>query len=98
MLRRRLSVSEMAQQRGFAESTIVGHLERMVDQGASLELGHLMPSAERVRQIREAFDVCGEVYLRPVWEYLGAEYEYTELRLVRMYMRQQGQLADRESG
>ena len=98
MLRRRLSVSEMAQQRGFAESTIVGHLERMVDQGASLDLDHLMPSAERVRQIREAFDVCGDVYLRPAWEFLGSEFDYNELRLVRMHMRQQGRSADGESG
>ena len=92
MLRRRLSVSEMARERGLAESTIVGHMERMVDQGASLELDHLMPSAERVRRIREAFQVCGDVFLRPVWEFLGAEFEYNEIRLVRMHMRQQGEL------
>ena len=98
MLRRRLSLSEMARQRGFAESTIVGHMERMIDQGASLELDHLMPSADRVRQIREAFEVCGDVYLRPAWEFLGAEFAYNELRLVRMHMRQQGRSADGESG
>ena len=97
MLRRRLSVSEMAQERGLAESTIVGQMERMIDQGASLELEHLMPSAERVREIRKAFEVCGEVYLRPAWEFLGAEFPYNELRLVRMHMRQQGQPPDSQS-
>ena len=94
MLCQRLSVSEIAQQRGLAETTIIGQMERLADQGVSLELDHVMPSAERVRKIREAFDVCGEVYLKPAWEFLGAEFAYNELRLVRMYLRQQGQLAD----
>ena len=94
MLCQRLSVSEIAQQRGLAETTIIGQMERLADQGVSLELDHVMPSAERVRKIREAFDVCGEVYLRPAWEFLGAEFTYNELRLVRMYLRQQGQLPD----
>ena len=69
MLAQGLSVTEIAQQRGLAEATIVGQMERLAGQGVSLELDHLMPSAERVRKIREAFQVCGDVYLRPVWEF-----------------------------
>ena len=98
MLAQGLSVTEIAQQRGLAEATIVGQMERLAGQGVSLELDHLMPSAERVRKIREAFEVCGDVYLRPVWEFLGSEFDYNELRLVRMHVRQQGKLADSQSG
>ena len=98
MLAQGLSVTEIAQQRGLAEATIVGQMERLAGQGVSLELEHLMPSAERVRKIREAFEVCGDAYLRPVWEFLGSEFDYNELRLVRMHVRQQGQLADSQSG
>ena len=94
MLRRGLSVSEMAQQRSLAESTIVGQIERLVDQGISLEVDHLLPSAETVQEIREAFDVCGDAYLRPVWEFLGSHVSYNDLRLVRMYFRQQGRSAE----
>ena len=97
MLCQRLSVSEIAQQRGLGETTIIGQMERLAAQGISMELDHLMPSVERVCKIREAFEVCGDVYLKPVWEFLGSEFAYNELRLVRMYLRQQGQLADRQT-
>ena len=94
MLRQGLSVGEIARQRGLAETTIVGQMERLVDQGVALEVEHLMPSAERVRKIREAFEVCGDVYLKPAWEFLGAEFAYDELRLVRMRMKQEKRSAD----
>ena len=94
MLCQRLSVSDMARQRGLAETTIIGQMERMADQGVSMELEHLMPSVERLRKIREAFDVCGDVYLKPAWEFLGGAFAYNELRLVRTYVRQQSTRAD----
>ena len=94
MLGRGLSVGEIARQRGLAETTIIAQMERIVDQGASLELDDVMPSPERVGKIREAFDVCGDVYLKPAWEFLGAEFAYDELRVVRMHMRQEKRSAD----
>ena len=97
MLCQRLSVKEIAQRRGLAESTVIAQMERLADRGVLLELDHLMPSVERVRRIREALEVCGDVYLKPVWEFLGAEFAYNELRLVRMNLRQQGQLADSQT-
>ena len=44
--------------------------------------------------IREAFDVCGSDFLRPVWEFLGTQCTYDELRLARIYLRQEGRLSD----
>ena len=85
-----LSVSEIAAQRGLSESTVVGHLERLADTGADLELDRLLPSAERLRRIEEAFEVCGSTHLRPVLEFLGEEFTYAELRLARAYLRQSG--------
>ena len=94
LLSKGLSVSQIAQQRGLAETTIVAHLDLIVAQGVHLDIEHLMPSEERLHSIVEAFDVCGSFTLRPVWEFLGTEYTYDELRLVRMYLRQEGRLAD----
>ena len=94
LLSKGLSVSQIAQQRGLAETTIVAHLELIVAQGVHLDIEHLMPSEERLHSIEEAFDVCGNSTLRPVWEFLGTEFTYDELRLVRMYLRQEGRLAD----
>ena len=94
LLSKGMSVSQIAQQRNLAETTIIRHLEIMVAQGVHLDIEDLMPSGERLHSIVEAFDVYGNSILRPVWEFLGTEYTYDELRLVRMYLRQEGRLAD----
>ena len=94
LLSQGLSVNQIAQQRGLEEKTIIGHLERVADQGVSLNLEHLMPSAERLQSIEEAFDVCGSAFLRPVREFLGTEFNYDELRLARIHLRQEGRLPD----
>ena len=94
LLEQRLSVSQIAQQRGLAETTIIGHLERMAGEGLILDLEHLLPSAEKLDNIGVAFDVCGSDVLRPVREFLGAQCTYDELRLARIYLRQEGRLSD----
>ncbi len=98
LLSKGLSVSQIAQQRGLAETTIIRHLEIMATRGISLELEHLMPSEERLRSIEEAFKVCGSAFLKPVWEFLGTEYTYDELWLARMYLNQEGRLPDSRTG
>ena len=72
----------------------IGHLERMAGQGLILDLEHLLPSAEKLDNIGAAFDVCGSDFLRPVREFLGAQCTYDELRLARIYLRQEGRLSD----
>ena len=94
LLSKGLSVSQIAQQRGLAETTIIGHLERMAGQDVTLDMEHLMPPAERLRSIEKAFDVYGNSILKPAWEFLGTEFTYDELRLARMYLRQQGRLSE----
>ena len=54
-----LSVGEVAERRGLAESTIVGHLEGLVEAGEELDLEHLMPPAERFGTIKAAFQDSG---------------------------------------
>ena len=94
LLSKGLSVSQIAQQRGLAETTIIGHLELMVSQGVTLDMEYLLPSPERLRSIEKAFDVYGNSILKPAWEFLGTEFTYDELRLARMYLRQQGRLSE----
>ncbi|CAI8030890.1 ATP-dependent DNA helicase RecQ [Geodia barretti] len=89
LLAQNLTVAQIAEQRNLAESTIVGQLERMVSQGELLHLEHLLPSPEHLRRIKEAFDVCGNQYLKPAWEYLGPDYTYDELRLTRIFLQQE---------
>ena len=89
LLSRGLNVSQIAQQRGLAENTIIGQIERMASQGREIPLEHLLPDADRMRSIRDAFDLCGQEYLKPVRDYLGPEFSYDEIRLTRLYLRQE---------
>ena len=51
-----------------------------------------MPSAEKLNQIEEAFDAVGGAFLKPVREFLGAEFTYDQLQLARIHLRQHGRL------
>jgi ATP-dependent DNA helicase RecQ len=90
LLAQKLSISQIAQQRNLAEPTIIGHLERLTAQGVTLNLEHLLPPPERLNKIRMAFDTCGIDFLAPVMECLGKQATYDELRLARIYLRQEG--------
>ena len=89
LLSQGLSVDQIARERGLAANTIIGQIERMAAQGRELPLEHLLPDADRMRSIRDAFDICGYEFLKPVRDYLGAEFSYDEIRLTRLYVRQE---------
>ncbi|MSQ17281.1 MAG: DNA helicase RecQ [Dehalococcoidia bacterium] len=84
----KLPISQIASRRGLAESTIVGHLERLVMAGEPLDLSDLMPPPERLAKIEEAFKTTGELALVPVLALLGEEFTFQELHMVRMYLHQ----------
>ncbi|MDE2940555.1 MAG: DNA helicase RecQ [Chloroflexota bacterium] len=91
LLSQGLSISQIAGERKLAETTIIGQMERMVSQGRELRLEHLLPEAECLQSIRDAFDLCGYEYLKPVREYLGPDFSYEEIRLTRLHLRQEEQ-------
>ena len=84
-----LSFEEVAEQRGISETTIRSHLERFIQEGGQVDLGHLMPPEDRRTQIAAAFREMGEARLTPVREFLGDDYTWGELAVVRMDRRQQ---------
>ena len=53
LLSRGLSITEIAEQRGLAETTIVGHIERIAAQDDSLDLSHVIPDASTHARNRE---------------------------------------------
>ena len=89
LLSRGLTIEQVAQERNLAETTIIGHLERLASRGQLVHMDHLLPDQQRIRQIKEAFDVCGDRFLKPAWEYLGSGFSYDELRLVRIFLQQE---------
>ncbi len=82
-----LNVAEIAERRGIALTTVIGHIERIAEQDSSLDLSHLLPDAGTMQEIERAFEVCGDEFLRPVWEFLQEQVSYDHLRLVRLHLR-----------
>ena len=78
------TLEEVADLRGLALTTILGHLERLVNEGVEVRFDHLMPSPARCRAIESAFEDSGQLLLRPVMDLLGDGYDYEQLRVVRL--------------
>jgi ATP-dependent DNA helicase RecQ len=87
LIKRGLSIIEMAQARGLAPSTIASHIERLVASGEKLNLDYLKPPPEIFKIIKAAFVQCGGEQLKPVFEFLNGEYDYEVIRLVRAMMK-----------
>ena len=81
------SLEEAAEVRGLKVTTIVGHLERLVESEMPVEWAHLLPPSESRAEIEAVFAVMGDNPLRPVWEELQGRYSYDEIRLVRLAVR-----------
>ncbi len=82
----KLPLETIAQERGLAVGTILGHLEKMIQEGEELEIGYLRPRGERFERIKEAFDKMGGLGLSPVRGILGEDYSWEELRLARLFI------------
>ena len=93
IISRGASLEEAAAARGVSAQTILGHIERLAELGVPVQWAHLLPAARRRAAIESVFEIMGDNPLRPVWEELGGEYGYDELRLVRLARRHRGQSA-----
>ena len=76
------SIQEIARDRGFAASTIYGHLAEAVEAGETLDLENLI-SADARKEIGAAFENLGFGSLGAVREHLGERYDYGVLRIYR---------------
>ena len=92
------TLEEVADLRGLALTTILGHLERLINEGVEVRFDHLMPSPARCRAIESAFEDGGQLLLKPVMDLLGDLCSYEELRVVRLWVfqrrREEGQSPD----
>ena len=85
------SLAEIASLRELKESTIMLHIEKLMEEGRDLDLHHLRPEdEERLTRIIDAFDILQTRSLSPVREYLteqyGEEFSYDEVRLARLFL------------
>ena len=91
------SLGKVAEARGLTVGTILGHLERLVEEGVEVEWEHLLPPAEHRSEIEAVLGYLGDNPLRPVWEELEGRFSYDEIRLVRLAWRTAGSAAGRSS-
>jgi uncharacterized protein YpbB len=79
-------VEEVAQLRSLARSTIVGHLEVLIQEGCITDFSRLV-SADRAALIRDALARVEGERLSLARELLGGKVAYDEIRLVRAASR-----------
>ena len=81
MIKQKMSISEIAKKQGFAEGTIVSHIEKFT----SPDIEYLLPLKKDLIKIKSAFEKCGYEKLKPVFDELKEKYDYEILRLVKAY-------------
>ncbi|MXX24909.1 MAG: RecQ family ATP-dependent DNA helicase [Caldilineaceae bacterium SB0668_bin_21] len=87
-----LSVEEIARKRGVKERRVVYHLQRLIEAGLDVDLRPGLPPAERVEEIRRAVRETGGASLSPAIKLLGDRYHYYEVKMVWLFLQQQGEL------
>jgi ATP-dependent DNA helicase RecQ len=81
-----LGVDEIAKERNLKPITILYHLIELVETGEAIDIDRLV-LPEHYNVIVDALHEIGDDLLKPVKEFLGDEYSYEEIRLVRAFLR-----------
>ncbi|EAW34239.1 ATP-dependent DNA helicase RecQ [Lyngbya sp. PCC 8106] len=82
-----LSIQEIAHRRNVSESVVSGHLIKLIGTSQSVDINRLV-SLPRQQAITEAIGAVGDTRLQIIYEYLGEQYSYDEICLVRAALRQ----------
>ncbi|MBL7045089.1 MAG: helix-turn-helix domain-containing protein, partial [Parcubacteria group bacterium] len=88
LLAEELTVEEIAKKREMTKGTIVGHIEKLREQGECPDITHVEKTIdkERLKKIKKAFEKSGDTKLSPVRSILGSNFTFDELRLARLFL------------
>lgn len=86
LLREGMTLEEIADKRGYSVETILGHIEKLIENKFDISIEHLLPSKKALKKIEEAFKKLDTKKLTPVFEYLKSKYTYKDIRIVRANM------------
>ena len=86
LYRQGLNVEDIATERNLKPITIINHLTELAEAGETVDLDRLV-QPEHYEVIVDALQQIGNDLLRPVKDFLGDEYSYEEIRLVRAAIR-----------
>ncbi|MFQ4145797.1 DNA helicase RecQ [Chlorogloeopsis sp. ULAP02] len=82
-----LSIAQIAEKRNLRPTTIIRHLCDLIEKNQSVDINQLVP-LQKQQKILQVFDTLGDISLTPIKEYLGENYSFDEIRLVRGKWRQ----------
>ncbi len=82
LYREGMDPAEIAEMRQCRVSTVIGHLEELIQKGTDLDLDRLVPPEDRAT-IEAAIEQTGGQLLREIHDRLRGEHTYEDIRLVR---------------
>ena len=98
LLEESLSIAEIAQTRGLAQSTVMRHISELKSQDPSLACDHLRPDDEIMTAVGNAyvaikvannpndFNDNGSIKIKPIYEYLKQSIDYNTIRLALIFI------------
>jgi ATP-dependent exoDNAse (exonuclease V) alpha subunit/predicted transcriptional regulator len=85
MLDKEMTIEEIAHARNITEDTVVSHIEKLVDQGDTVKLEHILPKKKELEKIEKVFKELETTKLTPVFDKLGGKVSYSDIKLVRAH-------------
>jgi ATP-dependent DNA helicase RecQ len=83
------SISEIMEAFGIQQTTVIDHLVRYVRDGFELPGDKLLAASplpgDQIKRVLDAFDQCGNEYLKPAFDFLNGSVHYEELKILRLY-------------
>jgi len=81
------SLDQLAEKRGVTIQTILGHLEKLKEEGREDVYIKFKPTQKDLKKIHKAFSDIGDTKLTPVFKALNKKYEFNDLRLARLFLK-----------
>jgi hypothetical protein len=88
LLKKKLSLKEMAETRKLKEETIIGHIEKLLEHGESIDIDYLTPRMEYTDEVIALFKKSKDKALTPVMRKLekkDIDVTFAELRFIRLF-------------
>ena len=97
-----LTIAEIAQARNLAQSTVMGHIEKIAEHFPRANIAHLRPEDEWLQPIDKAYqkiakrddkrdkDNDGKIKIRAIVEELRNAYSYNDVKLALLFLKAQG--------
>lgn len=93
-----LTIADIADMRKLAQSTIMGHIEKLQVHFADLNVGHIRPDDAWLEPVSKAYHIVkkrddsddrdsdGHIKIRPIYDELRGDYTYNDIRLALLFI------------